>query len=132
MAGRILGIAYRQRRGGAEVFAARALPAIDPCVKPLLGRLPDAVRASLALHAHITMTLFTPSSPVPLTGSACVQVNASIGQVAEPAAVVGVLDIYGFEQFKTNDFEQARRSTRGCILVSSLLPCAVVLQVPAA
>ena len=26
--------------------------------------------------------------------------NKSIGQVAEPRAVVGVLDIYGFEQFK--------------------------------
>lgn len=30
----------------------------------------------------------------------------SIGHVADPAAVVGVLDIYGFEQFKINDFEQ--------------------------
>jgi myosin V len=34
------------------------------------------------------------------------QVNRSIGQVENPSAVVGVLDIYGFEQFKTNDFEQ--------------------------
>lgn len=34
------------------------------------------------------------------------QINQSIGQVENPRAVVGVLDIYGFEQFQINDFEQ--------------------------
>jgi len=34
------------------------------------------------------------------------RVNTAVGQDPNAAAVVGVLDIYGFEQFKENDFEQ--------------------------
>eukprot|EP00873_Tetraselmis_striata_P040360 jgi/Tetstr1/460624/TSEL_005822.t1 len=34
------------------------------------------------------------------------RVNTAVGQDPAAAAVVGVLDIYGFEQFKQNDFEQ--------------------------
>jgi myosin-5 len=33
-------------------------------------------------------------------------INKSIGQDSNPASVIGVLDIYGFEEFKRNDFEQ--------------------------
>ena len=34
------------------------------------------------------------------------KINASIGQDAESATFIGVLDIYGFESFKQNSFEQ--------------------------
>jgi len=34
------------------------------------------------------------------------RVNRAVGQDGHAAAVVGVLDIYGFEQFQENDFEQ--------------------------
>ena len=33
-------------------------------------------------------------------------INQSIGQHPNPASVIGVLDIYGFEEFRRNDFEQ--------------------------
>jgi myosin-5 len=33
-------------------------------------------------------------------------INTSIGQDANPVSVIGVLDIYGFEEFARNDFEQ--------------------------
>ena len=33
-------------------------------------------------------------------------INKSIGQDPNPSSVIGVLDIYGFEEFKRNDFEQ--------------------------
>ena len=33
-------------------------------------------------------------------------INRSIGQDENPASVIGVLDIYGFEEFARNDFEQ--------------------------
>jgi myosin-5 len=33
-------------------------------------------------------------------------INKSIGQDPNPLSVIGVLDIYGFEEFKRNDFEQ--------------------------
>lgn len=33
-------------------------------------------------------------------------INRSIGQDANPVSVIGVLDIYGFEEFARNDFEQ--------------------------
>ena len=34
------------------------------------------------------------------------KINESIGQDAESDTFIGVLDIYGFESFKTNSFEQ--------------------------
>eukprot|EP00887_Chlorella_sp_A99_P006772 scaffold2.g6772.t1 len=34
------------------------------------------------------------------------KINTSIGQDTSATSVIGVLDIYGFEQFKENDFEQ--------------------------
>ncbi|KAL4445379.1 hypothetical protein ABPG77_011204 [Micractinium sp. CCAP 211/92] len=34
------------------------------------------------------------------------KINTSIGQDSGAASLIGVLDIYGFEQFKENDFEQ--------------------------
>lgn len=34
------------------------------------------------------------------------RINASIGQDSEAKSLIGVLDIYGFEQFRSNDFEQ--------------------------
>jgi myosin-5 len=34
------------------------------------------------------------------------RINSAIGEDKQCAASVGVLDIYGFESFKTNDFEQ--------------------------
>ena len=34
------------------------------------------------------------------------KINASIGQDAESKTFIGVLDIYGFESFKLNSFEQ--------------------------
>ncbi len=40
------------------------------------------------------------------------RINEAIGEDTNCAASVGVLDIYGFESFQTNDFEQVRACYR--------------------
>lgn len=59
-------------------------------------------------HTHRLPQACAPAAAVAAAayGLAWLQVNMSIGHVPDPVAVVGVLDIYGFEQFKINDFEQ--------------------------
>lgn len=101
---------------GASEYHAEA------CAK-LLGVEPAALK-----HAMTTRTRQTPEGPItsPINVRAAVdtrdslakiiysklfdwlveRINNAIGEDKNCAASVGVLDIYGFESFKTNDFEQ--------------------------
>lgn len=49
-------------------------------------------------------------------------INAAIGEDKQCAASVGVLDIYGFESFALNDFEQVRRGCE-CVLGACMSSC---------
>jgi len=104
---------------GAGPAAQAALAAAAAC----LGVDPPAL-----LRALTTRTRSTPEGPItsPLDAAASAdnrdalakalyarlfdwlvgRINAAVGQDASPAGSIGVLDIYGFECFKANDFEQ--------------------------
>mmetsp|Transcript_16539 Transcript_16539/g.49488 ORF Transcript_16539/g.49488 Transcript_16539/m.49488 type:complete len:1726 (-) Transcript_16539:622-5799(-) len=82
--------------GLLKALTTRTRQTVDgPIVSPIDVKAADDNRDSLAKTLYQRMFDWLVD-----------KINSSIGQDPNAATLVGVLDIYGFEQFKENDFEQ--------------------------